>query len=158
MGPKIINILKSKGIQLVARLFLGGIFIYASIDKIAYPDEFARIVQNYDLVPRFLVRIIAYLLPWIELIVGIFLVIGIFVRKSAFFLSFMLLMFMTAIIFKWLNGTIENCGCFSTSSTSSHISIISFLFRDILLLLFGLILILPIRLKKLDKISTIKKL
>ena len=61
------NILIGKTpIQFLARLLLGGIFIYASIDKIAFPGDFARIIENYGLLPSFVVKPFAILLPWLE--------------------------------------------------------------------------------------------
>ncbi len=54
MGTKTINIFKSKGIQLAARLILGGIFIYASINKIAFPAEFAKIIKGRNIYIQFI--------------------------------------------------------------------------------------------------------
>jgi len=50
---KVSNILRSRIVQVTARLILGGIFIYASVEKIAYPVEFAKNVQNYNILPGF---------------------------------------------------------------------------------------------------------
>lgn len=135
MGPKTIKIFKSKEIQLVARLILGSIFIYASIDKIAFPNEFALIVKKFGILPIPISVLFAYILPFLELILGIFLIVGLFVRQSAAVLSFLLVVFMSIIIFKSINGTLENCGCFSTSQQESSHNLFSFLIRDTFLLL-----------------------
>jgi len=43
--------LASPPYQVVARLILGGLFIYASLDKIAQPAQFARAIESYQLLP-----------------------------------------------------------------------------------------------------------
>lgn len=145
------NIFKLSIAQFIVRLLLGGIFIYASLDKIAYPEEFAKIVQNYNILPGFSVKIVAYLLPWIELILGIFLISGLFIRESAFSLSFLLLVFMIIIGIKSLNGTHENCGCFSNTSPLSSSNMFIIVLRDAFFLLCGILLIITNRKKTLTK-------
>ena len=46
-----------------ARLILGGVFIYASLDKIAHPAEFAKAIGNYHVVPFGLENLMALALP-----------------------------------------------------------------------------------------------
>ena len=58
-------------VVLIARLILGGVFIYASLDKIAHPAEFAKAIGNYHVVPFGLENLMALALPWLELIAGI---------------------------------------------------------------------------------------
>ena len=43
--------LDNRWLELACRLLLGGIFVYASIDKIIYPVEFAKVVYNYQILP-----------------------------------------------------------------------------------------------------------
>jgi uncharacterized membrane protein YphA (DoxX/SURF4 family) len=91
MKPKIVKILSSLPVQVLCRVILGGVFIYASIDKILHPQAFAKIIHNYQLVPDLLVTFPAIILPWLEMISGLFLLAGIFRRASALVLSAMLL-------------------------------------------------------------------
>ena len=48
-------------VVLVARLILGGVFIYASIDKILNPGDFAKIINNYHVLPFGLENFIIFL-------------------------------------------------------------------------------------------------
>ena len=73
--------LRSRPALIVSRLILGGIFIYAAMDKIAHPDQFAEIVYNYKLLPGALVNLMAIVLPWVEILAGVFLV-GVAVMKA----------------------------------------------------------------------------
>ncbi|MCP4930708.1 MAG: DoxX family membrane protein, partial [Candidatus Marinimicrobia bacterium] len=65
------------------RLIIGIIFIYASIDKISHPAEFAIAIGNYHAVPFGLENMIAMVLPWLELLVGVCLIAGIMVDGAA---------------------------------------------------------------------------
>jgi len=138
----------SKAVRLAARLVLGEVFIYASLDKIAFPEEFAKIVMNYGILPVEMAIYFAYLLPWVELILGIFLVAGLFVRETALALSSLLLVFMAAIVIRSLDGPLENCGCFSVIGSGSDRGILTLLLKDILLLVLGACLYLSKSLKK----------
>jgi uncharacterized membrane protein YphA (DoxX/SURF4 family) len=149
MKEKFINFLDHRLIKFSARLILGGVFIYASIDKITYPKEFASIVTRYQILPEKLAIYFAFLLPWVELFLGIFVILGFFVRESAISLSFLVLVFMIAITIRSLAGPIGNCGCFSITPSGTSQSIAFLIFRDVLFLLCGLILALPNKAKKL---------
>jgi uncharacterized membrane protein YphA (DoxX/SURF4 family) len=137
-------VLRFKHIAFIARAILGGAFIYASIDKIASPNDFARVVINYDILPAQFAIYFSFLLPWIELFLGIFLLIGLFMRESAFLLSSLLLVFMAAMIIKSINGGIHSCGCFSLNPIKNS-SIYFLILRDVLFLACGLFLILQNR-------------
>jgi uncharacterized membrane protein YphA (DoxX/SURF4 family) len=134
------GILPSAPLQALCRLALGGIFIYASLDKIAHPLEFARIIANYSILPAWLVTLPALALPWLELIAGLCLVVGLWTRSSALLLSLLLLVFMTALGFNALRGISMSCGCFSTSATDTE-SVFVLIVRDLLILVPGLLII-----------------
>ncbi len=105
------QILRSKFILLAARLIVGGILIYASVDKIVNPGEFAKAIANYHMLPFGLENTVAVLLPWIELIVGLVLIAG-FYLEGASFLSFgMMMFFIFAISTAILRGYNIECGC-----------------------------------------------
>jgi uncharacterized membrane protein YphA (DoxX/SURF4 family) len=101
-------------IALAARVIVGFVFIYASLDKIAHPAEFAGIVNNYRILPHELINLTAILLPWVELAAGLLLVLGLFSRGSALIISLMLVVFIAAISYNVARGLDFNCGCFDT--------------------------------------------
>ncbi len=132
--------LSSTPLQTLCRLVLGGIFIYAGLAKIAHPHEFAKIIANYAILPDFLVTLPALVLPWLELIAGIFLLIGFWARSSALLLSLLLLVFMAALGFNALRGINVSCGCFSTSASDTENAYV-LVFRDLLILIPGLLIV-----------------
>jgi putative oxidoreductase len=141
MKEKIAKILSSLPVQVICRLILGGLFIYAGIHKVADPHGFARIVSNYKILPDTLITLLAVVMPWLEITAGFLLVAGVFKRTSALVLSSLLLVFMIAISINLIRGLNFDCGCFSTVVTESGSDPVSLLFRDFLLLVPGLLII-----------------
>jgi len=103
-------------LYLVARLVLGAVFIYASIDKIAHPEAFAKDVYNYQILPDALINLTAIGLPWLELVIGIFLLIGLFREGSVSIVTLLLIVFFSAVVFNLARGLDIHCGCFHTSA------------------------------------------
>ncbi len=103
-------------LALACRVIVGVVFIYASLDKIAHPAEFAGIVNNYRILPHQLINLTAIILPWLELAAGLLLVFGLFSRGSSLIISLLLVVFIAAIGFNLARGLDFNCGCFSTGS------------------------------------------
>jgi putative oxidoreductase len=83
---------------LVFRLILAGVFIYAAAQKIGRPLAFADEIHNYGVVdygpPLY---IMAVVLPWLELLCGLSLVTGIWLRGSALILLALNAMFLVVI-------------------------------------------------------------
>jgi putative oxidoreductase len=102
---------------LAIRIIIGGIFIYASIDKIVHPEAFARIIHFYRLLPPSLINIMAIFTPWIEIVTGICLIVGFKYKGANLIILGMLIMFIGALTISYIRGININCGCFSTAST-----------------------------------------
>ena len=125
--------------MLIFRVVLGVIFIYASLDKIAHPEQFARIIYNYKILPDFLINVFAITLPWVELIAGIFLILGIFTESASLLICFMLMIFVVAISINLYRGVDLNCGCFSTDPAGKKEGA-NLLIKDFLLLFLGIMI------------------
>jgi len=123
-------------LTLVLRLVLGVVFIYASIDKIAQPDQFARIIYNYHLLPASLINLTALILPMSELVAGICLITGMFYAGARNYLVILLVIFMVAIGINVFRGVDLECGCFTVDSRAKSASL-QLLFRDLIYLVIG---------------------
>lgn len=121
---------------LIFRVIIGVVFIWASLDKIAHVSDFSRAVHNYKIVPIVIENIIAISLPWMELLAGLFLIIGYKVKGAAALISFFLMIFIVAIVAALARNLDISCGCFDTKEGMK----ISFdlVFRDILLLIMSI--------------------
>ncbi len=118
---KALAVSNAQGVSLIARILLGAVFIYASLDKIRYPEPFAQNIAGYDILPMSLVNIAAIWLPWLELVGGAMLVIGIWVRSNAMIMCFLLMAFIVALISAIVRGLDISCGCFEVGDSESMI-------------------------------------
>ncbi len=121
------------------RIFMGLVFLYASYDKILNPEAFAKAVFNYQILPDTAVNIAALVLPWLELLIGLSLVAGIWLEGSTVISTSLMAIFISSLIFNQIRGLDINCGCFSTDATDDYISIWTII-RDVLFFLFSLYL------------------
>jgi hypothetical protein len=65
------------------------------------------------MVPESLINIMAILLPWLELVCGVLIIVGVFVRGSALLIGAMLAVFIVALSSAILRGLDISCGCFT---------------------------------------------
>lgn len=99
------------GLFIIARLALGCVFIASSIAKLRQPYDFLGSVYNYEFVgPGFGVAV-AMVLPWLELLVGICLVGGIFAPGALLASIVMCAMFSFVLISALWRGLDISCGC-----------------------------------------------
>jgi len=106
------NILSNQYLLLISRLIIGLVFIVASIEKIAIPEMFAANIEAYEIIPLPLVNVAALLIPWIELLCGIFLISGFYLRSSSIIVSALLVAFIFLLSWAIFRGLHIDCGCF----------------------------------------------
>lgn len=99
-------------ISLGCRLFLAWLFIYASYDKVWDPADFALSVGRYEVLPVVLVNAGSVLLAWLELFIGLMLLLGLWTRVAALWSTGLLAMFTGLMIYAWAIGAGYDCGCF----------------------------------------------
>lgn len=103
----------------LGRIILGALFVYAGVVKGLHVEEFAGQVAAYDILSGHWNLVVAAILPYIELIVGLHLVFNRWVRASAVvvagFCSLYLLLFASVV----LRGLEFSCGCFGPEDTST---------------------------------------
>src|SRR3954454_666558 len=102
------------------RVALGVIFVYAAWVKLRLPWElFAMSIDSYKLLPTPLVEILARTLPWFELVLGLVLIAGRWLRVTSTVTSLLLLVFFSLIVRAALKGQEISCGCFGPGETIS---------------------------------------
>ena len=128
----------------VLAIALGGVFVYASLDKIVHPDAFARIVYHYRLVGPSAslgplpANLVAVTLPWVEMVAGIALISGVWRREASGLVALLLVVFLGAVSWALLHGIdIENCGCFTVTGNGRGAGI-KLLLEDAVLLAVAL--------------------
>ena len=118
-------------VVLISRLILGAVFIYASLDKIMNPDDFAKAIGNYHVLPFGLENLLALVLPWVELLTGLCLIIGVMVDGATVLIILMNILFIFAISQALARGISIECGCFSVSSEGGDNIGLQTIIRDI---------------------------
>lgn len=105
---------------LVLRLALGAIFIYAAWVKLRLPWQlFAMSIDSYGLLPPGPVEFLARTLPAFELLLGVVLMIGVWLRISSAITSALLVVFFSLIVNAAIKGQEISCGCFGPGETIS---------------------------------------
>lgn len=97
------------------QIALGAIFVAAALPKIADPPSFAQMIYNYRILPAGLINISALVLPWVEIVAGLCLILGVWTRAARWLIGAMLVVFMVAITFNLTRGNAVDCGCFAVA-------------------------------------------
>ena len=105
-----------RAVRIILRIGLGFVFIYASIDKVIHPDQFAEIMMDYEILPHVVVNLSALWLAWLEVVLGVCLITGVWVRASALMVTGLTVIFIGGLSIAFTRGVGLHCGCFSTES------------------------------------------
>jgi len=105
----------------LARIFLGGLFIAAGLDKITDVQAFANSILQYKVVGQLLSMCTATILPSLELLCGLSLIIGFYPRGCELLMTVMLVVFTMLIASALYRGLDISCGCFSQDPNVSKI-------------------------------------
>ncbi|WP_462203925.1 MauE/DoxX family redox-associated membrane protein [Frankia sp. CcWB3] len=127
----------SRAVSTVLRLGLGVVWLVAGLLKVNDPDGMVRSVRAFRILPDALVQPIAYGVPFLEIALGMLLVVGLAVRLSAVVSAVMFAVYIAAIASAAARGLRIDCGCFSSggdlaADAPTHYT--SELIRDSLLL------------------------
>lgn len=143
-----------RAVILIARLVLGGIFAYAGISKIFFPNThlwpmfvlkfsistnlatFAQQVESYKLLSPAEVNFVAHTLPFTEIVLGLLLLIGWALRIWASLVTLIMLGFLTVVTRAYLLHMNINCGCFATPEPLTIMTVV----RDSLFVALALLM------------------
>jgi hypothetical protein len=126
--------------------YIGWIFISASLDKIVDPSSFSKSISNYEITPYWINNLLALFLPWIELICGILMFVGLyyfFKNKSKLIdipnniIILMLLWFIFILSVAVYRDLDIDCGCGISDDKTTPFEI---LIKDIYLLITSIII------------------
>lgn len=130
-------------LTLLTRVLLGGVLILAGVLKAKAPYEAAAAVRAYQVLPNSLASLLGYALPWLEIGTGLLLVLGVAVKKSAWFGGALMVLFIVAISQAWARGLSIDCGCFGNGGAVApgHTKYLQEILRDLGLTLCAIYLI-----------------
>jgi uncharacterized membrane protein YphA (DoxX/SURF4 family) len=96
-----------------ARIVLGAVFVVAGALKVGDLAESGRAVNAYQILPFSIAKVLGYTLPFVEIAVGLLLIVGLATRLAAILAGLMLIAYIAAISSVWARGLSIDCGCFS---------------------------------------------
>jgi putative oxidoreductase len=108
--------LASPWLAIRVQIALGVLFVAAALPKIVDPPSFAHMIYNYKILPWSWINPMALVLPWIELLCGLALILGIWTGTARTMIAALLLVFMAAISINLARGNAIDCGCFDVSA------------------------------------------
>lgn len=117
-------------------MLISVLLMVSGFEKLIHPpEEFMLILKGYHLLPEFLIKPMATIFPWLELLFGTFLLIGLFYPVSLLVVGLLLTIFTLAIASTLVRGIpLEDCGCFKSLGIKE--SGPTALVRNMILLLF----------------------
>ncbi len=121
-------------VVVLMRVLVGGIFVLSGFSKAWLPyAEVVALVQQYQVLPDWLVSLTATVLPWLELGSGTGLILGLYTTLAACLIGMQLLNFIGLMLVVLATGVvIEDCGCFG--KLGLHETPLQVLIRDLVLL------------------------
>jgi putative oxidoreductase len=133
------SLLRHPYLSLVSRVVLGGVFLYAGAAKVFDPGGLASSIRAYGLsLPEWFVTLSAHLLPLVEILLGLYLIVGLFTRTAAWVASFLTLLFIVVLVQGALRGLEIDCGCFGSSPGGGASSLWVDVLRDLGFLVLGI--------------------
>jgi uncharacterized membrane protein len=117
-------VVRNQTVHGVFRVVLGGLFVYAGVVKVLEPLDFAQNIRNYALVGQSLSFIAAIVLPWLEILAGACLVVGVWKRGAALAISGLLVFFIALTVVTMIRGLDVDCGCFGAIDRKAGLGVI----------------------------------
>ena len=112
-----VSVLERVYLAVTLRLLIGGTFIFSGVTKLLSHSQFVDTVDSYHILPHSLATAYGVTLPWVELVIGAYLLLGMLIRPSAVAIVLMGISFMVANISAIVRGD-EHCGsCFGEAVT-----------------------------------------
>lgn len=96
---------------LCARLAVGSLLLPSAVGKLKDLVHFTQGVRAYRLLPDRLVPVVSWGLPWLELVVALLLISGLYVSLAALSVSILISGFTVAVLVNLVRGRVIRCHC-----------------------------------------------
>jgi len=122
-------------VGLLARLVLGITYLVAGIDKGVNLEQTKRATRAFQILPYDLANLWGTFMPFLEVVLGVLLIIGLLTRFTAVLGGLLMVAFIIGIASVWARGISIECGCFGGGGASATTHYPVDLLRDTGLLL-----------------------
>jgi uncharacterized membrane protein YphA (DoxX/SURF4 family) len=105
-----------------ARLTVGAVLVISGFSKVMIPvEEFAMVLEGYQLFPLPMLMVLARVLPWVELFAGACLFLGVATGLAGVVATALFIGFIMALGSTLVRGVpVEDCGCFGWGLPHLH--------------------------------------
>ncbi len=114
-------------VGVLARLILGLTYLTAGVDKAQSLAVTQQATRAFRILPYDLANAWGVFMPFLEIILGVLLVVGLLTRWTAIAGGVLMAVFIAGIISVWVRGISIDCGCFggggSTGATQYPLDI-----------------------------------
>ena len=107
-----------KAAVLAVRVLLGCLLIVTGALKAGHPAELASAIAGYRLLPATIAGPMALALPYLEMLLGAYLIAGLLTRAAAIVAAFQFTVYAAAIASAVVRHIPANCGCFGPGDTA----------------------------------------
>lgn len=104
---------------LIIRLLLGALLLVAGALKVGHATQLAASIAGFRLLPAAIVGPLALALPYIEILLGGYLLAGLFTRAAAIVAAIQFALYAAAIASAVLRHIPANCGCFGPGDSAT---------------------------------------
>ena len=102
----------------VLRVFLGLALVAAGALKVGHATELASAIASFRLLPAGFTALLALVLPYFEILLGLYLALGLFTRVAATIAAAQFVVYAAAIASAVLRHIPANCGCFGPNDSA----------------------------------------
>lgn len=106
-------------LSFLVRVALGGLLLVTGALKVAHPEALAAAIAGFRLLPQAAIVPLAVALPYVELLLGLYLVLGLFTRIAGSLVCIQFAMYAAAVASAVLRGIPANCGCFGPNDRAT---------------------------------------
>jgi uncharacterized membrane protein YphA (DoxX/SURF4 family) len=103
----------------IVRVLLGGLLLAAGALKVGHATELAATIATFRLLPPEIAGSLALALPYVELLLGAYLIAGLFTRIVAIVSAVQFLCYAGAIGSAVVRHIAANCGCFGPNDSAT---------------------------------------
>ena len=144
----------NRRVTLALRLLIGGVFVYAAYTKLRQSWLlFALSIDSYQMLPEWAVFALARTLPIFELVLGLLLIGGVWLRYLSVVATAILALFFSVMVVSYFRGAGIDCGCFGVGEPLSAKTLL----RDGALLAAAMTLAIFTRRKKLTGVQETRR-
>ena len=112
------GVLRKRPVVRTSQVVIGVVFLAAALAKIGDLETFASQIHNFRIVPVWSENLVAMTLPWVELIAGLCLVLGIRARGAGILTAILMVVFLVAVGQAVGRNLDIECGCFGTADAT----------------------------------------